>query len=47
MDGDVENGDISGGNCFINSHAISKEQNMSSIDYTNKRYGNNPNVFEM
>ena len=47
MDGDVENGDISGGNCFMNSHTISKAHNMSSIDYTHKRYGNDSNEFEM
>ena len=45
MDGYVENGDISGGNYFMNT--IYKAQNMSSIDYTNKRYGNVPDVSEI
>ena len=47
MDGDVENGDISGIHCFINSHTISEAKNTSCIYYANKGYENIPNVYEM
>ena len=47
MDGYVENGDVSGGHCFMNSHTLSEAKNNNSIDSTNKRDGNFPNVSEM
>ena len=47
MDWDVENGDVSGGNCFMNSHTIYKANNHNSIYSTNKRDVNFPNLSEM
>ena len=47
MDGDVENRDVSGGNCYINSHTLSEANNPSSVDSTKKRNGNVTNVYEL
>ena len=47
MDGGVENGDVSGGHFFMNSHTISEANNPSSVYSTNKRDGKFPNVSEM
>ena len=44
IDGDVENGDVSGGNCFMNGHTISDANNLSSIYSTKKREENIPNI---
>ena len=47
MDGDVENCDMSGGNCFMIIHTLSAENDPSYIDCKNKRDGIVPNVSEM
>ena len=47
MDGDVENGDVSGWNSLMNCHTLSEAKNMSSIDSAKKMDGNVPNVSEM
>ena len=44
---DVESIDVSGGHFFMKSHTLSEAKNQTSIDSTNKRYGNVPNVYEM
>ena len=47
MDGDIENGDVSGGHCFMNTHTLSETKKRIYLDYTEKRYGNFSNVSEM
>ena len=37
MGGYVENGYVSGGHCFINNHALSEANKLSSLYFTNKR----------
>ena len=44
MDGDVENGDVSGGHFFMNSHNISESDNQNFIYTKNKRDCNILNV---
>ena len=39
--------DVSGVHCLMNSHTLNEVNNMSSVDYTKKRYRNFPNVSEM
>ena len=36
MDGDVENGDVSGGHCFMNGYTLSESKNQNFIDSTKK-----------
>ena len=47
MDRGVENVDLSGGHCFMNSHILSESKNQNFIDFTKKLDGNVPNVSEM
>ena len=47
MYGDVENGGVSGGHCFIKGHNISEANNPSYIYSTKKRDENFPDVSEM
>ena len=35
MDGDVENGDVSGGHCYINNQTISQHNGLSSLMNSN------------
>ena len=44
MDGGVENGDVSGGHFFMNSHTIYEANNPRSIYSTNKRDGKFPSI---
>ena len=39
-----ENGDVSGGHCFMKIQTIYEAKNYNSIDSTNKRDGNAPNI---
>ena len=43
----VENIDVSGGNCFMNSHTISEANNLKIIYSTNKGDKSVPSVYEM
>ena len=47
MDWGVENGDVSGGFCFMNSHTLSEANIKNSIYSTKKREGNVTNISEM
>ena len=44
MDWGVENGDVSGGHCFMNSHTLFEANNHNSVDSTNKMDVNVPNL---
>ena len=35
MNRDVKNGDVSGGNCFTNSHTLFLRKNYNSVDSSN------------
>ena len=47
MDGDVENGDVSGRHFFMNCCNLYEAKNLSSIESAKKMNGNVPNVSEM
>ena len=42
----VENGDVGGGHCFVNSHTLSEANKLSSFNSTNKRDSEFSNVSE-
>ena len=43
----IKNGDVSGGNCYTNSHTFSLRKNHNSVDSSNNRDENSPNLFSM
>ena len=43
----IENGDVSGGNCFMNRQTLSETKNQNSIYSTKKRDENFSNVYEI
>ena len=43
----VENGDVNGGHCYMNSSTGCESKNHNSIYYTNKRDEIAPNISEM
>ena len=43
----IGNGDVSGVHCYINIHTLSEANNRNSVDSTNKRDENVPNLSEM
>ena len=47
MDGDVENGDVSGGHCFMNFCNLYEAKNLSSMDAAKKMNGNVPKLSQM
>ena len=47
MNQGVENGDVSGGNFYMNNHIIPGANNHNTIYYTKKRDGNVPNISEI
>ena len=40
----VDNGDVNGDHCYMNSSTLSKSKNQDSINYTNKRDVNSTNM---
>ena len=44
MNRDVKNGDVSGGNCYMNTHTISEAREQNFIDSTNRSDEITPNI---
>ena len=47
MNWGVKNVDVSGSNCYMNSHTLSEANSHNYIDYTKKRDLNAPNLSTM